>query len=101
MSHIIEDLIQIIKNRKGTDVSKSYTSSLLTKGLKECTNKMDEEFDELKEAIKNKKNIEHESADLLYHFLVTLESAGINFNDVLNELEKRKSKSGFDEKNSR
>tara|TARA_B100001750_G_C15431401_1_gene558452 strand:+ start:150 stop:455 length:306 start_codon:yes stop_codon:yes gene_type:complete len=101
MSHIIEDLIQIIKNRKGTDVSQSYTSSLLTKGLKECIKKMDEEFDELKEAIKNKKNIEHESADLLYHFLVTLESAGINFNDVLNELEKRKGKSGFDEKNSR
>ena len=73
----------------------------MTKGLKECINKMDEEFDELKEAIKNKKNIEHESADLLYHFLVTLESAGINFNDVLNELEKRKGKSGFDEKNSR
>ena len=43
----------------------------------------------------------HESADVIYHFLVTLESRGIKFIDVIKELEKRKDKSGHEEKNNR
>ena len=48
-----------------------------------------------------KKNIVHETSDVIYHLLVSLESAGIKFEDVLIELEKRKKQSGIDEKNSR
>ena len=60
------------------------------------------EFDELKYALKNEKqNIVHETSDVIYHLLVSLESAGIKFEDVLVELEKRKKQSGIDEKNSR
>ena len=43
----------------------------------------------------------HESADVIYHFLVTLESRGIKFFDVITELEKRKNQSGYDEKKNR
>ena len=58
-------------------------------------------MDELKDAIKNKKNITHEAADVIYHLLVTLESAGVNFNDIIAELKKREDTSGFAEKINR
>ena len=47
------------------------------------------------------KNTVHETADVIYHLLVTLESAGVNFDDVIGELEKRKGVSGFEEKRNR
>ena len=53
---------------------------------------------ELEDAIKNKKNSVHETADVIYHLLVSLESAGVNFNDIITELKKRESSSGFEEK---
>ena len=62
---------------------------------------MQEEFDELKEALNKNSNIVHETADTIFHLLVTLEVANIKFEDVLAELENRKKQSGIDEKNSR
>jgi len=43
----------------------------------------------------------HETADVIYHLLVSLEIANIKFEDVLAELENRKKQSGIDEKNNR
>jgi phosphoribosyl-ATP pyrophosphohydrolase len=43
----------------------------------------------------------HETADVLYHLLVSLEVANIRFEDVLKELESRKKQSGIDEKKNR
>jgi phosphoribosyl-ATP pyrophosphohydrolase len=62
---------------------------------------MEEEFGELKDALKDNSNIVHEAADIIYHLLVTLEAADIKFEDVLKELENRKKKSGIEEKKSR
>jgi phosphoribosyl-ATP pyrophosphohydrolase len=62
---------------------------------------MEEEFDELKEALNDKSNEVHEAADTIYHLLVTLEAANIKFEDVLQELENRKNQSGIEEKNNR
>ncbi len=101
MSETINELIKIIKKRKNTDKNLSYTSSLLSSGLNKCIDKMEEEFREFKDALRDNKNIVHEGADLLYHFLVSLESANINYEDILKELEKRKNKSGIDEKKQR
>jgi phosphoribosyl-ATP pyrophosphohydrolase len=42
-----------------------------------------------------------ESADLLYHLLVVLESRGVALTDVYAELERRTARSGLDEKASR
>ena len=101
MSETIEKLIKTIKSKKGSDVKSSYTSFLLSKGNDHCLNKLKEEIAELEEAIKNKKNITHETADVIYHLLVTLESAGVNFDDIAIELKKREGTSGFDEKKNR
>ncbi len=101
MSETIEKLIKTIKSKKGSDVKSSYTSFLLSKGNDHCLNKLKEEIAELEEAIKNKKNITHETADVIYHLLVTLESAGVNFDDVITVLQKREDTSGFEEKRNR
>ena len=97
----IAKLVKTIKSRKGNDIKSSYTSFLLSKGNDHCLNKLKEEVAELEDAINSKKNTVHETADVIYHLLVTLESAGINFDDILAELKKRESTSGFDEKRNR
>ena len=101
MSETIEKLVKTIRLRKGSDVKSSYTSFLLSKGSNHCLNKLKEEITELENAIKDKKNTVHETADVIYHLLVTLESAGINFDDIMEELKKRESTSGFEEKRNR
>ena len=101
MSETIKKLVKTIRSRKGNDVKSSYTSFLLSKGNDHCLNKLKEEMVELEDAIKNKKNTVHETADVIYHLLVTLESAGINFDDIIGELKKREGISGFEEKKNR
>ena len=95
------NLVNIIRDRKNKDKDKSYTSSLLSGGLSKCIDKMEEEFGELKESLKEKSNIVNEAADTIYHMLVTLEVADIKFEDVLKELDNRKKQSGINEKNNR
>ena len=101
MSDNLINLVKIIRSRKNKSEDKSYTSLLLSGGLSKCIDKMEEEFDELKMALKDKSNIVHEAADTIYHILVALEVADIKFEDVLNELENRKKQSGIEEKNNR
>ena len=101
MSDIIEKLVETIRSRKGKDVKSSYTSFLLSKGTDFCLDKLKEELTELEDAIKNNKNKVHEAADVIYHLLVTLESSGIDFNDIIKELKKREGTSGFEEKKNR
>ena len=98
---MLENLIKTIRERKKESKEKSYTSFLLSGGLTKCIDKMQEEFEELTEALKENSNVVHEAADTIYHLLVTLEAANIKFEDVLKELENRKSQSGIEEKNNR
>ena len=101
MSDNLINLVESIRDRKNKDEDKSYTSSLLSGGLTKCIDKMQEEFEELTEALKENSNVVHEAADTIYHLLVTLEAANIKFEDVLKELENRKSQSGIEENNNR
>tara|TARA_B110000444_G_scaffold227053_1_gene231988 strand:+ start:561 stop:857 length:297 start_codon:yes stop_codon:yes gene_type:complete len=98
---MLENLIKTIRERKNKSEDRSYTASLLSGGLPKCIDKMEEEFNELKEALNDNSNIVHEAADTIYHLLVALEAANIKFEDVLKELENRKSQSGIEEKNNR
>ena len=101
MSSTIEKLVAIIRSRKGSDIDNSYTALLLSKVNDHCLNKLKEEVTELEDAIKNKKNTVHEAADVIYHLLVTLESANIKFDDIIKELKKREGISGLEEKKNR
>ena len=84
----LEELVNIIRDRKNSSPEKSYTSKLLN-DKKMNISKVNEEVDELIEAIANNNNQVHEAADVLYHLLVLLEGSGVKIEDVMEELKKR------------
>ena len=88
MFKTLEELITIIRQRKGSLVEESYTKKLLN-DKKLSIEKVKEEIAELIDAIEKNSNKVHESADVLYHFMVLLEGNGIKIEDVMNELKKR------------
>ena len=91
MFKTLEELITIIRQRKGSLVEESYTKKLL-KDKKLSIEKVKEEIAELIDAIEKNSNKVHESADVLYHLMVLLEANGIKIEDVMNELKKRQKK---------
>lgn len=99
----LEQLIQKIKKQKNKNPKISYTASLMKKGKNFCIKKFMEEAKELAASAKylNKKNITHEAADLLYHFLVLLEFKKISMASVMKELKRRQKISGIQEKKNR
>ena len=89
MLNTLEDLINLIRDRKKSSDENSYTKKLLD-DKKLSVDKVKEEIGELIEAVENKSNTVHEAADVLYHLAVYLEANNINIEDVMAELEKRK-----------
>ena len=89
MFESLEELVKIIRERKGSSPDRSYTNKLLN-DKKLSTEKVREEIKELLEAVEKNTNKIHESADVLYHLLVYFESNGIKIEDVMDELQKRK-----------
>ena len=96
-------LIRIIKKNKKKNPKISYTANIFNKGKNFCIKKFSEEAKEFSESCKylNKKNIIHEAADLLYHFLVLLEFKKISMTSVMKELKRRQKISGIQEKKNR
>ena len=88
MLKTLEELINIIRERKGSLPEKSYTSKLL-KNKKLSIEKAKEEMAELIDAIEKNSNKIHEAADVLYHLLVLLAANNVKIEDVMDELKKR------------
>ena len=89
MFKTLEELINVIRQRKKSSVEDSYTKKLLNnKNL--SIEKAKEEIAELIEAIEKNTNKVHEAADVLYHLMVLLEANDIKIEDVMDELKKRK-----------
>ena len=65
----LEELVNIIRDRKNSNSEKSYTNKLLN-DKKMNVEKVNEEVKELIEAIEKNDNQVHEAADVLYHLLV-------------------------------
>jgi phosphoribosyl-ATP pyrophosphohydrolase len=84
----LEELVNIIRDRRNLNPEKSYTSKLLN-NKKMNVEKVNEEVKELIEAIQKNENQVHEAADVLYHLLVLLEGSGVKIEDVMQELKKR------------
>ena len=85
----LEELVKVIRERKSSSPDKSYTNKLLN-DQNLSAEKVKEEIKELFEAVEKNTNKIHESADVLYHLLVYLETNGIKIEDVMDELKKRK-----------
>ena len=89
MLKTLEELIELIRERKKNSPDNSYTKKLLdNKNL--STDKVKEEIGELIESVENNSNKIHEAADVLYHLVVYLEANNINIEDVMDELKKRR-----------
>ena len=91
MFKTLEELITIIRQRKGPKIEESYTKKLLN-DKKLSIEKAKEEIAELIDAIEKNTNKVHEAADVLYHLMVLLEANGIKIEDVMDELKKRQKK---------
>ena len=100
--HIIKTLFKTLKDRKKFDIDKSYTAQLLN-NPNLLAKKIGEESIELIIDLvnNNKTGTINESADLLYHLLVSWVSLGIDPEEIWDELSKRTLKSGVEEKKSR
>ena len=87
----LNKLEQIIAERKNADPSSSYVASLFAKGINKIAQKVGEEAVEL--VIEAKDNNEQlfldESADLLFHYLILLQSKGYQLTDVAKVLAQR------------
>jgi phosphoribosyl-ATP pyrophosphohydrolase len=99
----LNDLFDTIQARKSADPSSSWTAQLLSKGPEKCAEKFGEEaIEAIIEAVKgDKAALTSEAADVIYHLMVMLVARDVTLDDVVNELAKRQSKSGIEEKAGR
>jgi phosphoribosyl-AMP cyclohydrolase / phosphoribosyl-ATP pyrophosphohydrolase len=92
--NFLQQLEQIIVDRKNNPSSTSYTSSLFEKGINKIAQKVGEEAVEL--VIESKDNndelFKNEAADMLFHYMILLQAKGFTVNDITEVLKSRHSK---------
>ncbi|MEG0614330.1 MAG: phosphoribosyl-ATP diphosphatase [Oscillospiraceae bacterium] len=93
---VLEELYQIVMQRKETFEEGSYTCYLFSKGQDKILKKCGEECSETIIAAKNNDNVElaNEIADLFYHIMVLCAEKGLPYSDVKAVLEERSHKIG-------
>jgi len=100
---ILQDLFQVIQERRNADPETSYTARLYAKGVKKVAQKLGEEAVEtaIAAVAEDNAHVVRESADLLYHLLVLWAVKGIAPQDVWQELDHRFGTSGVAVKEAR
>lgn len=95
-NNVLQELYNVIEDRKHNPIEGSYTNYLFEKGLDKILKKVGEECAEVIIGSKNKNKEEmiYEISDLVYHLLVLMVSQGIKLEDIESELEKRRAKIG-------
>ena len=116
MSDILNQLHQVLEQRKGAAPDSSYVASLYDKGLNKILEKVGEEAVETLLAARDMPDVSrprararfgdpkaliNETADLWFHSLIMLAHLGLGPDQVLAELEQRFGLSGHDEKAAR
>ena len=92
--NFIQQLENIITERKNNPSEKSYTSSLFKKGINKIAQKVGEEAVELVIEAKDDNAVlfKNEAADLLFHYLILLQAKGFKLDDVVDLLKERHKK---------
>ena len=98
-----DQLLATITERRSADPATSYVARLTAKGRAKIAQKLGEEAVEVVIAAMadDRAGLVSESADLMFHLAVLLADAGLSFDDVRAELERREGVSGLDEKAGR
>jgi len=91
-TEILDEIFDVIKDRIERPKEDSYVCRLLSEGR--APDKVKEESEELLEAAATglQKEIIHETADLLFHVMVLIGEKGVELNDVMEELKRRRRK---------
>ena len=91
---VIDELFEVIEQRKEQLPEDSYTASLFTheKGENAALEKLGEETTEVMLAAKdeNREALTHEAADVVYHLLVVLAMYDVTVEDLRTELAERR-----------
>lgn len=89
-TEILDEIFEVILDRKRNPRPDSYVSKLLSTGG--AGDKVLEEANELVEAAreKEKKEIIHEAADLIFHTMVLIAEKDVHINEVMDELKRRR-----------
>ena len=89
---VLDELFAVIKDRQRAMPEGSYTAKLLGEGTSRVAQKVIEEAGEaaLAAATNDTENLPGEIADLLYHTLTLMASAGVSPNAVWEELRSRR-----------
>ncbi|WP_226022280.1 phosphoribosyl-ATP diphosphatase [Halomicrobium salinisoli] len=91
---ILEELFDVVEQRKADLPEDSYTASLFTheKGENAVLEKLGEETTELLLAAKDddREEVAHEAADIVYHMLVLLSMKDMSLDDLRDELAERR-----------
>ena len=100
---ILDQLFEVIRERKSADPETSYVASLYQKGTPKIAQKVGEEAVEtVIEAMQgDKTKLSEESADLLFHLMILWADQDLAPQDVFAILESRLGISGHDEKKGR
>ena len=98
-----DQLLATIIERRSGDPATSYVAKLTAKGRAKMAQKLGEEAVEVVIAAisDDKPGMVSVSADLMFHLAVLLADAGLSFDDVRAELERREGVSGIEEKAKR
>lgn len=90
----LDDLVQLIHERRLAMPPESYTTHLYQKGLAHIGDKVMEEAEEVARAAREEgtQRTTEESADLVFHLLVLMEAAGVPWSAVVAELAARRSR---------
>lgn len=94
--NVLNDLYEIVKQRKTIKEEGSYTCYLFEKGVDKILKKCGEECSEMIIAAKNNDNdeLKNEICDLLYHMLVLMANQNLDIEDVAEVLAERRAKIG-------
>jgi len=92
IGEIMDELYQVILDRRANPKEGSYTNYLFEKGLDKICKKIGEESAEVIIASKNRQpaEITYEVSDLIYHLCVLLVDQGVTLDDIYQELKKRR-----------
>ena len=88
---VLEEVLDVIKDRKVHPKEGSYTNYLFEKGLDKILKKMGEEATEIVIAAKNPgtNEVKYEMSDFLYHMMVLMVEKNVSWEEIMIELANR------------
>ncbi len=89
--NILEEVFNVVTDRKSNPKEGSYTNYLFEKGIDKILKKCGEETAEIIIAAKNPEaaELQYEIADFLYHLMVLMVDKGLDWEDISKELADR------------